>query len=221
MQAFGKLLQRIRIVVVLFASTSPVMALEQPQFTLLATVDGVEYRHYADYLVVETRVAGVADYQAAANIGFRRLFDYISGANTSQVKIDMTAPVEVSSATNGEKIAMTAPVQQAATSDGWLVSFVVPSEYSLDTAPVPQGENVSLRKVAGQLVAVHRFSGRWTARNMSRHRQLLLDALAVAGVTPLGESRTAAYNAPFVPPFLRRNEILIPVDRLPSSNPER
>lgn len=199
------------------------MALEQPDYVVLMELDGVEYRQYSGYLVVETIVESSADYNQAANIGFRRLFDYISGDNKKQTKIAMTAPVQVGGAAEagadgGEKIAMTAPVQQSMTENGntgWTVSFVVPREYSLTTAPIPQGENVFLREVPGELVAVLRFSGRWTESNISRHRDALMQSLAQASVLPVGVPRSAAYNSPFMPPFLRHNEILVPVAELP------
>ena len=37
-------------------------------------VDGIEYRQYADYIVVETVVSNASSRNQAANRGFRRLF---------------------------------------------------------------------------------------------------------------------------------------------------
>jgi hypothetical protein len=64
-------------------------------------------------------------------------------------------------------------------------------------------------------MAVLRYPGRWTESNYAEHRDQLLQALATAGIKPTGEPQLARYNAPFSLPFLRRNEVLIEVDRAP------
>jgi hypothetical protein len=81
-------------------------AADEPAYRLVEQDGAIEIREYAGFAVAETIV--VAPFGEATGIGFRRLFDYISGANRGATKIEMTAPVLTEP--KGEKIAMTAPV---------------------------------------------------------------------------------------------------------------
>lgn len=185
------------------------MAVEEPQFRVLEHQGAFELREYAPYLVAETTVQ--ADFEDAGSIAFRRLFRYISGENTVRQKIAMTAPVTQSRA-GGEKIAMTAPVTQSAVSDGYAIAFVVPSKYTADTVPEPTDPTVRIRAVPGRLVACWRYSGRWTPENYREHEADLRQAMAERGLRAVGAPVLARYNPPFMPAFLRRNEVLIPVE---------
>jgi hypothetical protein len=188
------------------------MAIEEPRFEVLEQDGAFELREYAPYLVAETRVE--ADFESAGNVAFQRLFRYISGDNTTQQKIAMTAPVTQSrSDAKGEKIAMTAPVAQQADGTGYRVAFIVPAKYTLETVPQPSNPNVEIRAVPARLVAAWRYSGRWTAANYQEHEAELRRAIAARGLEVTGEPILARYNPPFMPSFLRRNEVLIPVER--------
>jgi len=188
------------------------MSYEEPKYTVVYADAGIEYRQYDSYLVSETIIKNAADSDAAGNEGFRRLFRYITGANKAQSKISMTVPVSQGAS---EKISMTVPVQKSNTESGWRVSFALPSEYTLETAPQPTDARVYVREVPGRLMAVKRFSGRWTERNYLENEQKLRDGLQQADVEPVGELERAAYNAPFSLPFLRRNEVMAAVNNVP------
>ncbi len=193
-------------------ASSTAMAIEEPSFRVLEQDRAFELREYAPHLLAETRVE--ADFERAGNVAFQRLFRYISGENTAQQKIAMTAPVtQTSAAKSGEKIAMTAPVAQQADGAGYRVAFVVPAKYTLDTVPQPSDPTVQIRAVPAQLVAAWRYSGRWTESNYREHEAELRAAIARRGLKVTGEPILARYNPPFMPSFLRRNEVLIPVAR--------
>jgi len=199
---------------VLFTGESA-MSLEQPNYDVVYTDGDIEYRQYEPYLVSETVIENAGDYKDAGNEGFRRLFRYITGSNRSQTKIAMTAPVAQTPAS--EKIAMTVPVQQTNSADGWRVAFMLPTQYTLETAPQPTDSRVQVREVPGRLMAVLRYSGRWTESNFATKKATLLDTLESESVTPVGETASALYDPPYMPPFLRRNEVMIQVNRLPAT----
>ena len=190
------------------------MSYEQPDYTVLYEDGNVEYRQYEPYLVSETIIENAGDYNDAGNEGFRRLFKFITGANQGQAKIAMTVPVAQAPS---EKIAMTVPVQQGESADGWRVSFMLPSEYTLETAPVPTDSRVYVREVPGRLMAVLRFSGRWTDANYEARQDELIELVDAENITALGEVQRAAYNAPFSLPFMRRNEVMVVINRLPAA----
>ena len=189
------------------------MAIEQPRYEIIATDGDIEFREYAGYVVAQTRLPGDWSANAAGNEAFRRLVGYIGGNNQGQRKIAMTAPVAQS---RGEKIAMTAPVSQTSAAGDWLVSFVLPSEYTLDTAPLPRDPRIELVTVEPRIVAALRYSGNWSERRYKAFEQKLLSQLADAGAVTTGAAEFARYNAPFVPWFFRRNEILVGVEQLPA-----
>jgi hypothetical protein len=198
-------------VAALLASSSA-MAIEQPSFRVLERDGAFELREYAPHVVAETRVE--ASFTDAGNAAFQRLFRYISGDNVAQQKIAMTAPVTQSrSEAGGEKIAMTAPVTQVAADDGYRVAFTLPASYTLETAPTPLDKTIEIRAVPAQLVASWRYSGRWTENNYREHEAELRAAIEARNLEVAGEPILARYNPPFMPSFLRRNEVLVPVTR--------
>lgn len=213
----GKSAQMALITIFLFAGESA-MSYEQPDYTVVYTDGDVEYRQYEPYLVSETVIRNADGYKDAGNEGFRRLFRYITGANKSQAKVAMTAPVQQApSQKQGEKISMTVPVQQAESSEGWRVAFMLPTEFTLETAPVPTDERVYIREVPGRLMAVNKFSGRWTEANYLKNEAELRKNLDAENVSATGAMERAAYDAPYILPFMRRNEVMVAVNRLPQT----
>ncbi len=169
------------------------MALEEPKYAVLAEAAAYELRDYEPYLVAEVDVRG----QSADSRGFRTLAGYIFGDNQSSEKMQMTAPVESHAAED---------------SDGRTYAFVMESKYTLDTLPVPNDKTIRIREKPQRVVAAVKFSGRWTEDNIERHKRQFLADLAADGIEPLGVVELARYNSPFTPWFLRRNELIVPVN---------
>jgi effector-binding domain-containing protein len=183
------------------------MAVEEAKYTVVAKQDKLEVREYAPSIVAEVIVNG--DFEDASGEAFRTLFNYISGNNTAQSKIAMTAPV--TQKPESEKIAMTSPVGQQKSDQGWAVSFMMPASYTMDTIPVPSDPTVVLREIPAHRAAAIRYSGVWSEKSYLKHLSLLRDWMASENLEATGEPVWARYNAPFTPWFIRRNEILIPV----------
>lgn len=187
------------------------MAIETPQYRVIEQDGAFELRRYESYLIAETEVD--AGFMNAGNVAFGRLFRYISGANTTGTEIAMTAPVEQSREGGGQKIAMTAPVEQASVDGVYRVGFVVPRKFTRETVPKPIDPRVSIREVPARTVAVWRYSGRWTEENFREHERDLRALLGRKGLRaePGDTAIIARYDAPFMPWFMRRNEVLIPL----------
>jgi len=205
------MLPAIRILLtmmVIMIGATDAMAIEEAAYQVVKKEDRFEVRDYAPHILAETIVEG--EMKEAGNMAFRRLFNYISGDNRSQDKVAMTAPV--SQVPEGEKIEMTAPVGQQNVQGRWAVSFMMPASYTLETLPVPVDPKVSLRQVPARRLAAVRYSGTWSKKNYLRYLQELESWINDEGLTIVGEPLWARYNPPFTLWFLRRNEILIPVD---------
>ena len=165
-------------------------------------------RQYADGVVAETFVD--ADYRDAGSVAFRRLAGYIFGKNQRKEKIAMTAPVLQEP--RREKIAMTAPVLQERSGRGWRMAFVLPAEYTIETAPEPLDPTVLVRKARGEKVAVIRYSGWLSEARANTKSAELRQWLAQRQYTATSKPRSAAYDPPWTIPFLRRNEIHITIE---------
>ncbi|MGB7819386.1 MAG: heme-binding protein [Ornithinibacter sp.] len=184
---------------------------EQQPYDVLERHPGFELRHYPHSVVAEVTVNG--SFESAGNKAFRLLFGYITGQNRSARSVAMTAPV-LQEAAESEKLAMTAPVVQHEDASGeHVIAFVLPASLTHETAPTPTDPRVRLREVHESLTAVSRYSGRWTESSYRRHLAELRAAVAAADLVAVGPPRLARYDPPLRPWFLRRNEVLLDVER--------
>jgi hypothetical protein len=93
----------------------------------------------------------------------------------------------------------------------WKRLLMMPSEYTLETLPEPIDERVTLKKVEGKLVAALKYSGTWSKKRFEKKRERLESLTQERDLISIGEPVFARYNPPFMPWFLRRNEVLITV----------
>ncbi|GAA0244960.1 heme-binding protein [Haladaptatus pallidirubidus] len=171
---------------------------ERLPYTTALALDGVEIRRYPDTVVARTTAADEEE-------AFRRLFEYIDGGNQSREGIPMTAPVT----TEPEKIAMTAPVASERSAEGVRMSFFLPGEYTAEGAPKPETKAVTIEHLGARTLAVRSFSWYATEGRVARNQRRLFDTLSAHDLTPTGDPFLLRYDAPWTPPFMRRNEVAI------------
>jgi DNA gyrase inhibitor GyrI len=183
-----------------------VRGIEHPTYVVLKKYHGYEIREYDSHLVAEVVVKGTQ--KESLRSGFKKLFDYISGNNSKQESIKMTAPVTQQPEEKSERIAMTAPVMQEQREDAYLVSFMMPSNYTPGSVPNPKDPAVTIVQKEKYKVAVLRFAGYATEEKIMKKQDRLKELLKSDGYEIQSSAHMAFYNPPWTPPFMRRNEVM-------------
>mmetsp|Transcript_41589 Transcript_41589/g.83321 ORF Transcript_41589/g.83321 Transcript_41589/m.83321 type:complete len:194 (-) Transcript_41589:177-758(-) len=182
--------------------------LETPQYEVLAEKGTWEVRAYAEFSVCST------DMQSGPG-AFNALAGYIFGGNQEEQKMAMTTPVISSPQTN-------------------TMSFVMPSAYwtpesqpptPLPSAPVEiQGGGGGLT-AGSDTVAVMWFGGFATRETVAQRKAALLEQIAADEEWEMleadAEPLLLQYNDPFQPPWKRRNEVAVPVQKTTAAVPAK
>ncbi len=184
------------------------MAVEEPPFQSTLQEKPFEIRNYPALVVAEVTVTG--DQKEAGNKGFRELAAYIFGANKRKESI-AASPASARQEPS-EKIAMTAPVTQTNEKGEWVVRFTMPSGYTLDTLPEPNDARVHLREVPASRFAVIKFSGLAEPDDVGDKTAELNRWIELHHLRSTGPASLAQYNPPWTLWFLRRNEVMIPIE---------
>jgi hypothetical protein len=123
------------------------------------------------------------------------LAGYIFGGNAAEQEIAMTAPVQrtMPGANEGE------------------MAFVLPAEYAMNELPAPDDIRVKFREERAYHAAVIRFSGRATDDRVNAQWALLTEFLKSQKIQTYGQPTLNQYNPPWTLPFMRRNEIIVPI----------
>ncbi|MEI7765646.1 MAG: heme-binding protein [bacterium] len=182
---------------------------EQAEYSVIKKSKGYEIREYPSHIIAQTTIDG--SYEDAMSMGFRIIAGYIFGGNTKKESISMTAPVKEQKFVS-EKIAMTAPVSLNTLGNSRVVSFVMPKSYSLETLPIPNDSRVKLVKVPSKKMAVLRFSWSRNGNRINKMEKKLLSFLSRDKIETIDSPLYAGYNAPWTPPWMIHNEIMIEID---------
>jgi effector-binding domain-containing protein len=205
------MIRNVGTIVITIGVTVAAMAAEKPEYTVIQEEGNFQLREYKPYIVAETTVGG-EDFSEVSNNGFRILADYIFGNNTKRESLEMTSPVTIEeSQEQSVKIPMTSPVEMYGKDGTYVMTFMMPSEYMMETLPLPNDERVKLREIPARRVAAIEFSGGWSQESARERTEELKVWMSQQGLTAAGEPIFARYDPPFVPWFLRHNEILVPV----------
>ena len=195
----------IALILIVGVLAGPVMSnVEKPDYKIIQSEQNIEIRQYEPMIIAEVEVDGKRE--DAIRGGFRLIADYIFGNNTVEQNISMTAPVQ-----QKEKIAMTSPVQQQLAGKSWQISFVMPSEYSMESLPVPNNNRVRLKEILAKKFVVIEFSGSNSNENVIGHENQLMKYIKANQINIIGSPKYAFYNAPLTLPLLRRNEVMIEI----------
>ncbi|MDX2225343.1 MAG: heme-binding protein [Rhodospirillaceae bacterium] len=189
--------------------------IEQPAYDVVdrigaAADEAVEIRLYAPRLAAETTVPAPSA-SAAEGRAFGRLAGYIFGGNAAAQSIAMTAPVETAAAP--VQIAMTAPVERASDDGQHRMRFYLPAGLTRETAPVPKDGRVRIVEVPVETLAVLRFSGSRGDSAVIAQKARLIAALEGSDWRVAADPVAFFYDPPWTPPFLRRNEVAVRVER--------
>ena len=163
---------------------SNAMAYDENAYKVIKKNEIYEIRKYSDRVAVQAM-------QDNQNSSFRKLFKYISGANLSSEKIDMTTPVT-----------------QTKEQNKFFMQFYLPSKFNKKTTPIPTNSDVEIVTMPGGFYAVIQYSGRSTDKNFFKHSKILKDKLLEDKIEFIGHSIKATYNGPFTLPAFRRNEAM-------------
>lgn len=161
-------------------------------YEVLESHAGFELRSYPSHTLVS--VAAPGDLGAAGMGAFGYLAGYIGGRNLAN-----------------QAIAMTAPVLQQKSGEGFQVSFVMPA--AMENPPSPTDPRLELERRSPSVMAAIRFSGTANQSLFEKKAELLTALCAKAGFRVVSEPLFARYNGPWTPPMLRRNEVLLKVER--------
>lgn len=208
------------------------IGVETPKYEVIFKGSDYEIREYQPSVVAEVTYDPSQMKKGGKDGGFMILANYIGAIGNpcnikpeSQIegeKIAMTAPVFThESSPQSQPIAMTAPVMTAEqTTDDEsghtkklvTMQFVLPSDYTMENVPRPIDPSVSVKEVPARKYGVVTFSGVADEALVQTMVQKLRKSLEDGGYQVTGDYVLGRYNPPWTLPFLRTNEVMLPVE---------
>lgn len=166
------------------------MAIEGAKFKLIRKEKDFEVRLYEEISLAMSKENDFRGYS-----GFNEAFDYISGSNDQN-----------------RKISMTTPVINDLNQDAMTMAFVMPSDIPFESLPKPRSNRLSMIKKENMAFASIRFSGNVCPTLLEKKKRELSEWMAANDLIPGSVIWLARYNPPFIPGFLKHNEVLISIE---------
>ena len=160
------------------------MAYEEAGYKVVHKGENFEIRYYEERIVIQTRYD-------SGNSGFRKLFNYISGQNQGENKIEMTTPVT-----------------EVQDDNQMVMQFYLPARFNAASAPLPADNSLEIATIDAGYIAVIQYSGFASNKNLYKHAQLLKSSLDRDNIEISSQPISAIYDGPFTLPLLRRNEAM-------------
>lgn len=173
--------------ILLSACGTTINSYESPNYTVSLDEGPYQIREYPNTIVASTT-------GNSSDSGFRKIYSYISGNNSSSEKISMTVPVRTQDSGGSKTIA-----------------FFMPKKHSREMLPAPSTNDVKIEELRGGTFAALRFSGRTPEPSVVGRRAELAHWASARGFQVLEEWYLDRYDPPWTLPFLRTNEVLVRV----------
>ena len=174
--------------------------LENPKYTILEKNNYFQIRKYDEMTIA--KITTVGERYEGLRKGFIPLARYIGAKDREGPKISMTAPV----------------MQQKIINDNWEISFYMPSKFDTDQLPISENNQIKIVTTPSKIMAVITFSGVAKTELLENKFTNLIKWIEEINYEIILGSKPiySYYNDPSTPGFLRKNEIMIPVEIIAS-----
>lgn len=169
---------------------------ESPEYKSEKHPSGFEIRNYSAMTVVSTKKEK-SKTTKERDSRFMRLFKYIDKSNSKS-----------------EKIAMTTPVFMGIDGNEGEMSFVLPQKVAAKGAPTPKSDALYINKMNPTKFAAMRFRGKSSKENEAAKKLIKKIQDAGFSISKNAKPIFAYYDPPWIPVFLRKNEVLIQINNI-------
>ena len=168
--------------------TTMISKYETQKYSVILTDDNFEIRFY------DSSIKAKVVSNRSANGNFYKLFQFISGNNST-----------------GEKIAMTTPVYMKEDGEKNTMEFVMPSDYELETITQPTDKDVVIFESEAKHFACIKYGGYSNSNKFDTHSDKLRKKLKELNIEMMGDVFYVSYNSPYKI-FNRRNEAMVEIN---------